>query len=91
MLTETIRKAKDPPKETPLSLDISVLSEAVLVLSEAVLVLSAAVLVLSAAVLVLSAAVLVLSAAVLVLESRRKPSKNPTTLAFRFKPFVFDP
>jgi hypothetical protein len=32
MLTETIRKAKDPPKETPLSLDISVLSEAVLVL-----------------------------------------------------------
>jgi hypothetical protein len=56
-----------------------------------VLVLSAAVLVLSAAVLVLSAAVLVLSAAVLVLESRRKPSKNPTTLAFRFKPFVFDP
>jgi hypothetical protein len=77
MLTETIRKAKDPPKETPLSLDISVLSEAVLVLS--------------AAVLVLSAAVLVLSAAVLVLESRRKPSKNPTTLAFRFKPFVFDP
>ena len=46
MLTETIRKAKDPPKETPLSLDISVLSEAVLVLSAAVLVLSAAVLVL---------------------------------------------
>jgi hypothetical protein len=39
MLTETIRKAKDPPKETPLSLDISVLSEAVLVLSAAVLVL----------------------------------------------------
>jgi hypothetical protein len=70
MLTETIRKAKDPPKETPLSLDISVLSEAVLVLS-------AAVLVLSAAVLVLSAAVLVLSAAVLVLETRRKRSKNP--------------
>ena len=63
MLTETIRKAKDPPKETPLSLDISVLSEAVLVLS--------------AAVLVLSAAVLVLSAAVLVLETRRKRSKNP--------------